>query len=307
MGNEFSAPGQGGNSNGNAGDKKEKKKKWEPPVPPPRVGKKQKRRNTGTVGGKLPAVTPNAKCKLRLLKLERLKDYLLMEEEFVANQARCTGCCSPKQLHSRGVLGCWWHTDQCRRERCDLHNGAPVTTNAKSHLIAFLPAAPRRAGARQARRGAQPGGPQQGRRAAWQPSSCGHPRGDHRREPRHRVHCRRARVLRRGAAACGQDAARARVHRVAAPQDAGGGGHLVRRRGPHGQCDEGRSGADGELRGRWWPGKPDPGAPASVCDACYVHPERLAHCSAHCNLAKARMLAQCALLARQCWHQHCHR
>lgn len=36
----------------------------------------------------LPTVTPTAKCKLRLLKLERIKDYLLMEEEFVANQER---------------------------------------------------------------------------------------------------------------------------------------------------------------------------------------------------------------------------
>ena len=92
MGQEFSAP-QGGAPGGNANkkDDKDKKKKWEAPVPPPRVGKKQKRRNAGAgVAGKLPAVTPNAKCKLRLLKLERLKDYLLMEEEFVANQVRNT-------------------------------------------------------------------------------------------------------------------------------------------------------------------------------------------------------------------------
>jgi 26S proteasome regulatory subunit T2 len=31
-------------------------------------------------------VAPLSKCRLRLLKLERVKDYLLMEEEFVANQ-----------------------------------------------------------------------------------------------------------------------------------------------------------------------------------------------------------------------------
>jgi 26S proteasome regulatory subunit T2 len=33
-------------------------------------------------------VTPNAKCRLRLLRLERTKDYLLMEEEFIKNQER---------------------------------------------------------------------------------------------------------------------------------------------------------------------------------------------------------------------------
>ena len=33
-------------------------------------------------------VTPTARCKLRQLKLERIKDWLLMEEEFVTNQER---------------------------------------------------------------------------------------------------------------------------------------------------------------------------------------------------------------------------
>lgn len=85
--------GQGGPPGGPGGDKKDqaddKKKKWEPPVPPPRVGKKQKKRGAAAgLGTKLPNVTPNAKCKLRLLKLERIKDWLLMEEEFVANQER---------------------------------------------------------------------------------------------------------------------------------------------------------------------------------------------------------------------------
>ena len=65
----------------------QKKKKWEPPAPPPRVGKKQKKRDAqSSLGSKLPAVTPSARCRLRLLKLERIKDYLLMEHEFVQNQ-----------------------------------------------------------------------------------------------------------------------------------------------------------------------------------------------------------------------------
>ncbi len=32
------------------------------------------------------AVIPTNKCKLRLLKLERIRDYLLMEQEFIQNQ-----------------------------------------------------------------------------------------------------------------------------------------------------------------------------------------------------------------------------
>ena len=53
------------------------------------MGKKQRKRDAAAgLGSRLPTVTPNAKCKLRLLKLERIKDYLLMEHEFVQNQER---------------------------------------------------------------------------------------------------------------------------------------------------------------------------------------------------------------------------
>jgi 26S proteasome regulatory subunit T2 len=65
-----------------------KKKKYEPPPPPPRVGKRQRRPGASALGTKLPTITPTARCKLRQLKLERVKDWLLMEEEFVANQER---------------------------------------------------------------------------------------------------------------------------------------------------------------------------------------------------------------------------
>jgi 26S proteasome regulatory subunit T2 len=33
-------------------------------------------------------VFPTTRCRLKLLKLERIKDYMLMEEEFVINQER---------------------------------------------------------------------------------------------------------------------------------------------------------------------------------------------------------------------------
>lgn len=70
-------------------DKKEppkgQKKKWEPPLPT-RVGKKKKR--GPDAASKLPAVFPATRCRLKLLKMERIKDYLLLEEEFVQNQER---------------------------------------------------------------------------------------------------------------------------------------------------------------------------------------------------------------------------
>ncbi|KAL1921722.1 uncharacterized protein VTP21DRAFT_10364 [Calcarisporiella thermophila] len=87
MGNAQSGIPPGGGAPGKDKDKqeKDKKKKWEPPVPT-RVGKKKKRGPDPT--SKLPQVFPTTRCKLKLLKHERIKDYLLMEEEFVTYQER---------------------------------------------------------------------------------------------------------------------------------------------------------------------------------------------------------------------------
>lgn len=87
MGQGPSLPGV--NPPGDGKDKKDKeKKKYEPPPPPTRTGGKRKKRRGAEASTKLPAVTPHTKCKLKLLKLERIKDYLLMEEEFITNQER---------------------------------------------------------------------------------------------------------------------------------------------------------------------------------------------------------------------------
>lgn len=78
--------GSGGGGNDKDGDK-EKKRKYEPPVPT-RVGKRKKRTKGPDAATKLPQVTPYTRCRLKMLKLERIKDYLLMEEEFIKNQER---------------------------------------------------------------------------------------------------------------------------------------------------------------------------------------------------------------------------
>jgi hypothetical protein len=48
-----------------------------------RVGKKQRKQKGTEAAARLPVVTLATKGKLRLLKLDRVRDYLLMEEEFV--------------------------------------------------------------------------------------------------------------------------------------------------------------------------------------------------------------------------------
>ncbi|KAI8051992.1 26S proteasome subunit P45 [Syncephalis plumigaleata] len=85
MGNNQSMSNFPGQNNGKKRGPNKEKKKWEPPIPT-RVGKK-KRKGADTAN-KLPAVFPTTRCRLKLLKLERIKDYMLMEEEFVINQER---------------------------------------------------------------------------------------------------------------------------------------------------------------------------------------------------------------------------
>ncbi|BEI89954.1 uncharacterized protein CcaverHIS019_0300240 [Cutaneotrichosporon cavernicola] len=82
--------GQAPSSGKGPGDKKDDKKapKWEAPVPT-RVGKKKKRGPDAAT--RLPPVFPTTRCKLKMLKMERIKDYLLLEEEFLTNAALTAG------------------------------------------------------------------------------------------------------------------------------------------------------------------------------------------------------------------------
>jgi hypothetical protein len=57
---------------------------------PVRTGRK-KRKGPDPIN-KLPTPTPNSRCKLKLLKLERIKDHMLLEEEYISNQ-----CASPRR------------------------------------------------------------------------------------------------------------------------------------------------------------------------------------------------------------------
>uniref|UniRef100_A0A915IBI3 AAA+ ATPase domain-containing protein n=2 Tax=Romanomermis culicivorax TaxID=13658 RepID=A0A915IBI3_ROMCU len=65
----------------------DKKRKYEPPIPT-RLGKKKQKGKGTDVATKLPLITPYAKCKLKMMKLERTKDYIILEEEYIKNQER---------------------------------------------------------------------------------------------------------------------------------------------------------------------------------------------------------------------------
>lgn len=68
----------------NVKDGKPEKKKYER-LPPTRVGKRKKKQGPAP-STKTPVVTPHSRCRLRALKMERIKDYLTLEEEFINNQ-----------------------------------------------------------------------------------------------------------------------------------------------------------------------------------------------------------------------------
>jgi len=101
-------------------DQQPQKKKWEPPLPT-RVGKKKKR--GPSAASKLPPIYPSTRCRLRLLKIERIKDYLILEEEFIQNQERL------KPESSRE------EKNQDERSKVDDLRGTPMAVGTLEEII----------------------------------------------------------------------------------------------------------------------------------------------------------------------------
>ncbi|CAD5173718.1 unnamed protein product [Musa acuminata subsp. malaccensis] len=113
------------------GDKKDRK--FEPAAPPSRVGRKQCKQKGPEDAARLPVVTLLSKCRLRLLKLERVKNYPFMEEEFVANQERLR----PQE-----------EKNEEDRSKVDDLRGSPMSVGNLEELIdeRSMPLFPRRSG-----------------------------------------------------------------------------------------------------------------------------------------------------------------
>jgi 26S proteasome regulatory subunit T2 len=115
-------PGARGTGSGNEkkDGKDKERKKYEPPPPPSNAGGKRKKKRGPEASTKLPDVKPHTRCKLRLLKLDRIKDYLLMEEEFIQNQERL----KPTE-----------EKNQEERTRVDDIRGSPMSVGSLEELI----------------------------------------------------------------------------------------------------------------------------------------------------------------------------
>ena len=79
------------------GDKPEKRPKAATNAKPSR----RKKKGAAPAITKIPNLVPTSKCRLRLLKLERIKDFLLLEEEFIQNQELLR----PREEHDEVCLG----------------------------------------------------------------------------------------------------------------------------------------------------------------------------------------------------------
>lgn len=113
-------PSANGQNNKDKKDAHPEKKKWEPPLPT-RVGKKKRRGPSAAT--KLPPVFPTTRCRLKLLKLERIKDYMLLEEEFIQNQERLR----PEENREE--------KNEEDRSRVDDLRGAPMAVGTLEEII----------------------------------------------------------------------------------------------------------------------------------------------------------------------------
>jgi 26S proteasome regulatory subunit T2 len=111
-------PNEGGDSKEDA-EKKKKKKRFEPRPASTRSGRRRRRKGPSGLN-KTPTIVPNSKCKLRLLKLDRVKDFLLMEAEFIKNHE---------------VFKPHEERDQEEREKLDELRGSPLGVGTLEELI----------------------------------------------------------------------------------------------------------------------------------------------------------------------------
>ncbi|KYK57119.1 26S proteasome subunit P45 family protein [Drechmeria coniospora] len=130
--------GLGGSGGGEPRDDKEKKKekpKYEPPPrPTTRVGKKKRKAVGTTAAVKLPTVFPTSRCKLRLLRMQRIHDHLLLEEEYIENQERLRKAKTSKEGATVGLDA---DIDRLadERSRVDDMRGSPMGVGTLEELI----------------------------------------------------------------------------------------------------------------------------------------------------------------------------
>lgn len=113
--------------------KQKDKPNYEPfPRPTTRVGRKKKKAGGTSAAAKLPTVYPTSRCKLRLLRMQRVHDHLLLEEEYVENQERLRKAKATKE-GADGVDADDRMADE--RGRVDDMRGSPMGVGTLEEMI----------------------------------------------------------------------------------------------------------------------------------------------------------------------------
>ncbi|KAK4945577.1 ATPase of 26S proteasome regulatory subunit 4 [Elasticomyces elasticus] len=127
-------PGQGGKDDK---DKKKDKPKYEPPPQPTtRIGRKKRKQAGPNAAAKLPTIYPTARCKLRYLRMQRVHDHLLLEEEYVENQERIRKAKAVQtQAPAAATEGAELDRNADERSRVDDMRGSPMGVGNLEELI----------------------------------------------------------------------------------------------------------------------------------------------------------------------------
>ncbi|KAL7676813.1 hypothetical protein ACOME3_003063 [Neoechinorhynchus agilis] len=101
-------------------DGKDEKRKYEPPVPS-HIGKKRRRNRGPDAASKLPQVLPHIRCRLKLLRNIRIRDFLSLEEELLHTYERLR----PSNDDQR----------EAERNRVDDIRGSPMSVGSLEEII----------------------------------------------------------------------------------------------------------------------------------------------------------------------------
>jgi len=129
----------GGGQSGDGKDKKDSKKdkpKYEPPPQPTtRIGRRKRKQIGPNAAAKLPTVFPSARCKLRYLRMQRIHDHLLLEEEYVENQEQIRKAKAAAQPQTTSTDADPTDRNADERSRVDDIRGTPMGVGNLEELI----------------------------------------------------------------------------------------------------------------------------------------------------------------------------
>lgn len=130
--------GPGGNDKNDKDGKPNKfKPKYErPPPPTTRIKGKKKKQAGPNAAAKLPNIYPTSRCKLRYLRMQRIHDHLLLEEEYVENQERLRKAKQAKE-NNKPAVDADDETDRNADERgkVDDMRGSPMGVGTLEEMI----------------------------------------------------------------------------------------------------------------------------------------------------------------------------